>query len=296
MAVTSILRDLVASGGGPILMGVVNRTPDSFSDGGQLSDDAAAKARVRTLIADGARIIDVGAESTRPGAEPVSTKEQIARLGDTFRWIADAGAIGSIDTFDPRVAEHALDTGARIINSVSLDAAGDLAGVARRANADLILMHCRGSMSVMSGYSMYPDDGYEDVISDVKREWMAAAEQARRSGLGMERLSFDPGLGFTKNAAQSLELIRGLASFRSLGVPIVVGASRKSFIAKVESEALGREPEPPLRRLGGTIGVSLAAACRGADVLRVHDVAELRQALALTQAIEHSPPEAAARV
>jgi dihydropteroate synthase len=269
------------------IMGIVNRTPDSFFDGGQYLDDSAARARVDRLVQDGADIIDVGCESTRPGAPEVSATDQIARLGDIIRYITRQGSMASVDTTSPEVAEHATRQGARMINSVALDPAGDLGRIAAKADADLVLTHCRGSMTQMAGFSQYRQDAYGDVVDDVATEWQAAAQLALSAGLANDRLIVDPGLGFTKNAAQSLELCARLGELKRRlgGLRVLVGPSRKSYIAATVAAERGGPPPEPGERLGGTIAAVVDCVARGADIVRVHDVAEVVQALAYGSAI-----------
>lgn len=287
------LRTLLERRESVILMGVVNRTPDSFSDGGEHLDERAALARVEAMIAEGASIIDVGAESTRPGSKPIGDAEQIARLGGVVRAAADRGAIVSIDTTSPVVAERALRDGATIVNSVSLDAAAELGELAGRSGASLVLMHSRGSMTEMAGFSAYPEDAYGDVIAEVAREWSAAAERAIRAGLPRADLVLDPGLGFFKSARHSLEIVARLDELVRLGFPVLVGASRKSFVARA---AAGVGPaSPPAQRLGGSLAAALACADRGAAIVRVHDVAETRQALAVAAAVRRARSGARSR-
>jgi dihydropteroate synthase len=269
-------------------MGIVNRTPDSFFDGGSFLDDGAARARVNQLVRDGADIIDVGAESTRPGAPQVHPQEQIDRIGDAIAWVLEAGAIASVDTTSPAVAEHAAKNGARMINSVSLAPAAELARVAAHHDADLVLTHCRGAMSDMLGFSTYDDGAYDDVVADVAREWRSAASAAEASGLPREQIVFDPGLGFAKNANQSLELCVRLSELKERvgGHRVLVGTGRKSFVAKAVAAVLGGDAASPADRLGGTIAATVDCVRRGADIVRVHDVAPIRQALAYNQAVE----------
>lgn len=269
-------------------MGVLNVTPDSFSDGGLFHDARAAERRITELRAEGAEIIDIGAESTRPGAAAVSAADQIARIGSAVSIAVAAGAIVSIDTTLPEVADRALADGATIVNSVSLDAAEDLGRLAAARGAALVLMHSRGPMSSMAGFSVYADDGYRDVVSDVGEELSAAAERALAAGLPRGELILDPGLGFAKNARQSLELCARLGELRALGFPLLVGPSRKSFIAHVASGGSVRVA-PPSERLGGTIAAVLACVARGAEIVRVHDVAAVRQALAIAALIGAGP-------
>ncbi|MBM4375244.1 MAG: dihydropteroate synthase [Deltaproteobacteria bacterium] len=264
-------------------MGIVNRTPDSFSDGGRFVEDGAARSHVAALVRAGADVVDLGAESTRPGAPAVAPATQIVRLGALVGYAVSLGVTVSVDTTSPEVAAFALAEGARMINSVALAPARDLARLAARHGADLILTHCRGSMTEMAGFSRYPDDAYGDVVEDVAREWRCAAEEALSMGLPPERLWFDPGLGFTKNAAQSLELCARLDELKArVEHPILVGASRKSFVAHAIANG---DAEGPEDRLGGSLAAALDCARRGADMLRVHDVRETVQALAYLRAV-----------
>ncbi len=266
-------------------MGVCNRTPDSFSDGARFLDDTAADAHVQRLVAEGAQIIDIGAESTRPGAATVEASEQIARIGSSIRKARGLGVLVSIDTISPMVAEWALGEGASIVNTVSLEPAAELGALAARFGASLVLTHARGSMTNMQGFSVYDDQAYGDVVADVAREWSRAAGLALATGLAREDLILDPGLGFTKNARQSIELCRRLDELCALGFSVLVGPSRKSFIARTAARE-GAELAPPDERLGGTIAAVLACAARGAAIVRVHDVAAIVQALAVDSAIE----------
>jgi dihydropteroate synthase len=286
----SALRLLLEKSPSVLVMGILNRTPDSFSDGGEHFEERAAHERVRVLLTEGADLIDVGAESTRPGAPPVADDEQIARIGGLIRECAARGVIVSIDTTSPRVAAWALAEGASAVNSVSLEPAAELGRLAARHGAALVLMHSRGSMEVMRGYSTYDDDAYGDVVADVAREWSAAADRAIAAGLPREALILDPGLGFAKNARHSLELCARLRELTRLGFPVLVGPSRKSFIAVTAGRRLadGAWP-PPSERLGGTIAVTLACIARGASIVRVHDVAALRQAISVSEALGRVP-------
>jgi dihydropteroate synthase len=271
-------------------MGVVNATPDSFYSAGRSESQAAALARVDQLRDEGAEIADIGGESSRPGADAVAPEEQIARIEPAVaRAVATGRLQVSVDTTSPAVAERMLAIGAVLVNDVSCLADADLARVTARAGATLILMHTRGALGSMAGFSEYPDDAYEDVVVDVKREWCAARDRAVAAGLPRERVWFDPGIGFGKNARQSFELLRRLSELRDLGVPLVVGASRKSFIRAVDDAG-------PEERLGGTIAACLWCAAQGADVLRVHDVRAVRQALSVTEVLRERPAREAAHV
>lgn len=281
------LRALLNRSERVVLMGVLNCTPDSFSDGGLFGDEAAAVARAVALHAAGAPVIDVGAESTRPGSQPVSARDQIARLGGVIRAIAATGALVSIDTTLPEVAEYALAEGATVVNTVSLTSAAELGALAARHGAALVLMHSRGAMSEMKGFSVYADDAYRDVVSEVGREWSEAAGRALAAGLPRESLVLDPGLGFAKNAQHSIALCARLDELCALGYPVLVGPSRKSFLAR--AAAPEGPPVPPGERLGGTIAAVLACVARGAAIARVHDVAAVAQAIAVDEAIHSAP-------
>ena len=269
-------------------MGVVNVTPDSFYDGGRYLAADASRAQVDRLLDEGAHIIDVGAESSRPGAAVVPAAEQLDRIDAALRHAVARGAVVSVDTTSPEVALRALALGARIVNDVSCLASEELARVTARAGATLVLMHARGPMSAQPGFSVYPESGYQDVVLEVRAEWRSARDRALAAGLDARDVWLDPGLGFAKNARQSFELLARLGELASEGVPVVVGPSRKSFIASVDGS-------PPEERLGGTIAACLAAVERGACVLRVHDVRAVRQALAVARLSRRasSEPEAA---
>jgi dihydropteroate synthase len=266
-------------------MGILNLTPDSFFDGGRYEQPAQARTAVDRLVEAGAAIIDMGGESSRPGAEPVPAAEQIERLEPALLHARERRALVSVDTTSPEVALFAVDRGARIINDVSSLADAGLADVAAGSGAALILTHCRGPMSDMPGFSEWPDSAYDDVVDDVIAEWERTRDRACARGVPRENVWMDPGLGFSKNARHSLELIRRAAELRRAGAPVVLGPGRKSFIAHVD-------PCAPEERLGGTIAACLAAARQGVDVLRVHDVRDVRQALALSRALEPQPDTA----
>lgn len=273
---------------GVVLMGVLNTTPDSFFDGGRYTDEAAARAQVDRLVEEGADIIDIGAESSRPGATPVPPAEQIARMSAALEHALARELVVSVDTTSPEVADHALSRGARLVNDVSCLANPELAAVTARHDGTLVIMHCRGSMQEQPGFSVYPDDGYVDVVSEVRAELRDARSRAAAAGLAPEHVWLDPGLGFKKNARQSFELLSRLAELGRDGAPLVVGPSRKSFLASVDGA-------PPAERLGGTIAACLLAAERGAAVLRVHDVRAVRQALGVVRLARASGPVLEAR-
>lgn len=268
-------------------MGVVNATPDSFYAASRSETSSAARARIDQLLAEGAEFADIGGESSRPGAAVVPDDEQLARIEPAVAHALATGKLRvSVDTTSPRVAARMLELGAHCVNDVSCLADVELARVAARHGKILILMHTRGGLGSMPGFSEYPDDAYQDVVADVRREWSEARDRAVAAGMPRENIWFDPGVGFAKNARQSLELMRRLGELRDLGVPLVVGASRKSFIRAVDDVG-------PEERLGGTIAACLWCAAQGASVLRVHDVRAVRQALSVTERLESPPAEAA---
>jgi dihydropteroate synthase len=256
------------------LMGVVNVTPDSFSDGGLYLDPEAAIAHGRELAEAGAEILDVGGESTRPGAEPVSAEEELARVVPVIEGLAKAGAEISVDTSKASVAVAALDAGAAIVNDVTaLRGDPEMAALCAERGATVVLMHMLGEPRTMQ-----EDPRYDDVVADVKAFLAERLEAAVSAGIAEERVWLDPGVGFGKTAAHNMELLRRLGELRELGRPLVIGTSRKSFIGKVDGS-------PADQRLGGTIASAVLAAAEGAAVLRVHDVAEVRQALTVAAAI-----------
>jgi dihydropteroate synthase len=266
-------------------MGVINATPDSFYEAGRSDSHEATLRRVDELASEGALIADIGGESSRPGAAVVSAAEQIARIEPAVAHaVARRDLLVSVDTTNPAVAERMLEIGAALVNDVSCLADVDLARVAAKHGAGLVIMHTRGALGSMTGFSEYPEDAYEDVVSDVRREWCAARDRAVLAGVPREHVWFDPGIGFGKNARQSFELLRRLHELSDLGVPIVVGVSRKSFIRAVDDVG-------PEERLGGTIAACLWCASQGARVLRVHDVRAVRQALSVSQLLQRQRPE-----
>jgi dihydropteroate synthase len=259
------------------LMGVLNVTPDSFSDGGSFLAAEAAIAHGRRLIDEGAAILDVGGESTRPGADPVDAREEIARVLPVIEGLA--GELGSaqlsIDTSKLAVAEAAVRAGATLVNDVSAFRVDpQLAGLVADSGVDCCLMHMLGSPRTMQ-----TDPRYEDVVDEVKAFLAERLEFAVGEGVAEERVLLDPGIGFGKTIEHNLELLRRLEELLDLGRPIVIGTSRKGFLGAL---AVG-EPTPE-QRLPGTLATNVLAYERGASVFRVHDVAPLRDALAVTAA------------
>ncbi|MDQ3090259.1 MAG: dihydropteroate synthase [Actinomycetota bacterium] len=258
------------------IMGVVNVTPDSFSDGGRYLRHADAIAHGRDLVAQGAGILDVGGESTRPGAEPVGEDEELRRVVPVLEGLAGAGARLSVDTTKAAVARAALEAGAEIVNDVSalrFDPA--LAGVVAGAGCDVCLMHMLGEPRTMQDAPRY-----DDVVDDVKAFLEKRLAFAVGAGIAEERVWLDPGIGFGKTAAHNLELLRRLGELVELGRPVVVGTSRKSFLGRL-SGSPGREVGD---RVAGTIATNVLALERGATIFRVHDVAAVHDALAVAAA------------
>jgi dihydropteroate synthase len=256
-------------------MGVVNVTPDSFSDGGLYLDADAAIRHGEELARDGADVLDVGGESTRPGAAPVDEGEEVARTEPVVRALAAAGHEVSIDTSKLAVAEAALDAGATIVNDVTaLRGDPEIGALCADRGAGLVLMHMQGDPRTMQ-----ESPTYDEVVDDVRAFLAERLEAALAAGVAEERIWLDPGIGFGKSLDHNLELLRRLGELRrALGRPLVVGASRKSFIGKIDGSEVGD-------RIGGTIAASVLAAADGADVLRVHDVAEVAQAARVAAAI-----------
>jgi dihydropteroate synthase len=255
-------------------MGVVNVTPDSFSDGGLYLDPQAAIAHGHELAEAGAEILDVGGESTRPGAEPVAAEEELRRVVPVIRGLREGDCEISVDTSKAAVAAAALDAGATIVNDVTaLRGDPEMARLCAERGATVVLMHMLGEPRTMQR-----DPRYDDVVAEVKAFLAERLAAAFAAGIAEERVWLDPGIGFGKTAAHNMELLRRLGELRELGRPLVVGTSRKSFIGKVDGSGADE-------RLGGTIASSVLAAAEGAEVLRVHDVAEVGQALAVAAAI-----------
>jgi dihydropteroate synthase len=249
-----------------LVMGIVNVTPDSFSDGGRFLAPDAAIAHARRLIAEGADLVDLGAESTRPGAEPVPAEEQIRRLLPALEALAADGACVSVDTASAAVARRALAAGAAVVNDVSALGDPEMPGVVAEAGAGLVLMHMRGTPRTMQ-----QDPHYGDAAREV-REWLGARlAGARRAGIAAERVALDPGIGFGKTPRHNFELLARLEELAALGRPVLVGVSRKSFLGKQEGEGL---PDlPPDQRLDGGLAATAVAVFLGARIVRTHDVA-----------------------
>jgi len=248
-----------------LVMGILNTTPDSFSDGGDFSDPSAAVDRALEMAAQGADIIDVGGESTRPGAAPVPEAEEIRRTVPVIGKIREhSDVLVSIDTTKAAVAFQALEAGAEIVNDISaLEADEKMAGIAAEGLAGTILMHRRGSPKTMQ-----ENPSYGNVVQEVRTYLEKRVAECVGLGIEPDRLVVDPGIGFGKTTAHNLELLRGLPELAECGYPVLVGASRKNFIGQTTGRADPRE------RLGGSLGVTAWAALHGAHILRVHDIIE----------------------
>ncbi len=268
-------RLALATHADPLLMGIVNVTPDSFSDGGRHFDTDRAIAHGRRLAEEGAAILDVGGESTRPGAEPVPVDEELRRVVPVIEALARDGFVVSIDSRKAAVMEAAVDAGAAIINDVSALAFDHRAiEVVATRGVPAILMHAKGEPA-----RMQRAPHYGDVLIEVFDHLEARVRACEAAGIARDRLIVDPGIGFGKTLEHNLVLLRDLAVFRQIGVPVLLGASRKRFIG-----ALSGEPHPE-RRLAGSLAAAIAGWQAGAMMLRVHDVAETRQALTVARAI-----------
>lgn len=268
----------------PLVMGIVNVTPDSFSDGGEWLEPAAAIAHGHALVAQGAAILDIGGESTRPGAEPVGEAEELRRVVPVLAGLAGAGAGArlSIDTSKAAVAAAAIDAGATIVNDVTaLRGDPQMAALVAERGCELCLMHMLGEPRTMQR-----DPRYGDVVADVRAFLAERLEHAVAQGIARERVWLDPGIGFGKTVDHNLELLARLDEIVALGRPVVVGTSRKSFLGKIT----GREPAD---RVAGTTAANVIALARGASVFRVHDVTDARDALLVAAATlrgRWSPP------
>jgi len=260
-------------GGVTQVMGIVNVTPDSFSDGGEFLSADAAVAHGREMLDAGADIVDVGGESTRPGAAEVPAAEEIERVLPVVEALAGDGATVSIDTSKAAVAEAALDAGAAIVNDVTALADPAMAPLCAERGPGVILMHMKGTPRTMQD-----DPVYDDVVTDVRDFLAERLRFATDAGIAGERIWLDPGIGFGKTVEHNLELIARLGEIGDLGRPIVVGASRKTFIGRIT----GRDVDD---RLGGSIASNVLGIVHGADVLRVHDVPETIQAVRVAERI-----------
>jgi dihydropteroate synthase len=259
----------------PLVMGVLNVTPDSFSDGGAHPDPQSAIEWGLQLVSDGAAIVDVGGESTRPGAASVSAEEEVGRVVSVLRALADAPVPLSIDTRHAEVARAALQAGASILNDVSGFRDPEMIATLAGSDAGAVVMHMLGEPGTMQDAPRY-----EDVVAEVADYLATQAAVLVDAGVAPDRIAIDPGIGFGKTLEHNLELLARLDQLAALGYPLVVGVSRKRFIGTLTGV------DVPAARLAGSLGAALVAVARGAEVVRAHDVAETVRALAVWSAIE----------
>lgn len=258
-----------------LIMGVLNRTPDSFSDGGKFFSEKKALFHIKQMLKDGADIIDIGGESARPGADEISIEEEIKRVIPIVKKISGGiNAPISVDTRHAEVAEAALKAGASIINDISgLKNDPDMANIISRYKRSVVLMHMRGIPKTMQ-----KNTKYKSLIKDIIRDLRDSIKIAKRAGIKDDKIIIDPGIGFAKTAEQNLEIIKNLREFEILKKPILIGTSRKSFIGKILDKL-------PSDRIFGTVASSVASVLNGADIVRVHDVKEVCDAIKITDAI-----------
>jgi dihydropteroate synthase len=263
----------------PVLMGVLNVTPDSFSDGGEFFGAEPAVAHAEKMFDEGAQVIDVGGESTRPGSDPVNTEEELRRVLPVIRGILSVrpDAIVSIDTYRSSTAEAALDTGARVINDVTALGDPKMAGLVAERGCPIVLMHMLGEPK-----SMQQDPRYEDVVREVRDFLTERAERAISAGVEPENIVLDPGIGFGKTLEHNLKLLNRLDSLVELGFPVLLGVSRKSFLGKITGSDDTKD------RLFGTVAANVLAYEQGASLFRVHDVRANGEALAVAAAIRRT--------
>jgi dihydropteroate synthase len=257
------------------VMAIVNVTPDSFSDGGERLDPAQAIDDGLRFVSEGADIVDVGGESTRPGSRPTAADEELRRVLPVVEGLARQGVLVSIDTRRASVARACLDAGARIVNDVSaLRDDPDLMPLVGRRGVPVVLMHRRGRSE-----NKYDGPAYGDVVEEVRRFLLDRARASEAAGVARERIALDPGIGFGKSVEENVALIAGAARLADAGYPVLVGSSRKGFIGRLTGIA------EPRRRDPASVWLAVEAARRGAAIVRVHDVAAVRQALAVSSAM-----------
>lgn len=258
-----------------LIMGILNVTPDSFSDGNQFFSPDKAVAHARQMIATGADIIDIGGESTRPGASPVDAEEEVKRVVPVIQAITEAKVLISIDTMKASVAKAAIDAGAHIINDVSgLRADSEMARTVAESKAGYIMMHMRGTPKTMQ-----KNLAYDSLTDEIIAYFNEGLEMLASAGVPAKNIMLDPGIGFGKSVEQNVQLIADIARFRAMGFPVLMGPSRKSFIGTLLSI------DSPSERILGTAGAVTACAMKGADIVRVHDIKEMKEAVTIADAI-----------
>jgi dihydropteroate synthase len=264
-----------------LVMGIVNVTPDSFSDGGMFDDAEAAVKHGLQLLDEGADVLDVGGESTRPGSDPVSDGEERARVlpvVEGLRREAPAAQL-SVDTRKAVVASEAIATGADVVNDIGAGADPDMFDVVASAGAGMVLMHMQGDPKTMQ-----TDPRYQNVVAEVRSFLAGRLDAAVAAGIGHDRLCIDPGIGFGKNLGHNLALLRSIGSFRELGVPVLVGASRKRFVGELSGA------DDPAQRGEGSVAAAVWCASQGVEMVRVHDVGPTVRALRVVNAIVRERP------
>ena len=268
-------RGKIDFGGGCVVMGILNVTPDSFSDGGEFFEKDAAIKRGIEMAAEGAAIIDIGAESTRPGAESVSIQEQIKRAIPTIKALAKKVKVPiSIDTYNYEVAKAALDAGAAIINDITALKDGRMAKLAAEEKVPIVLMHMQGTPATMQ-----KEPKYKDVVAEVLKFLLSRAKYAQKVGIPKERIFIDPGIGFGKTLEHNILLLRNIDKFVATGCRVLVGTSRKAFLGKLTGK------EKPADRIFGTAATVALCAAAGVSIVRVHDVAAMVDVVKVINAI-----------
>ncbi len=257
-------------------MGILNVTPDSFSDGGLFEDSERAILKALEMAEEGADLIDVGGESSRPGAEPVSAQDELARVVPIVEALSSKGIVVSVDTTKAEVAEASIEAGAEIINDISaMTASQDMAGVVRDSGAGVILMHMRGTPKTMQLETEY-DNLTEEVVGYLRER----LDYATSVGIDIDKIALDPGIGFGKTSEGNLELIKNLGNISSLGCPVVLGASRKSFIGTLMDLEIDKRLQP-------SVAIAAIGVMNGANIVRVHDVRETVEAVTIADAIRN---------
>ena len=260
----------------PLVMGVVNMTPDSFSDGGKFFSTAAAIDHARQLIDEGADILDIGGESTRPGAEPVDTAEELRRVLPFIEAMKNHAVPISIDTMKPEVMRAAIQAGVSMVNDVNALSADGAIEVCAQSNVGVCLMHMQGMPRTMQ-----LEPNYADVVAEVKAFLAARAHACEQAGIAKNRIAIDPGFGFGKNREHNLALLRRLGEFHDLGYALLVGLSRKSVLGKITGQEV-------VSRVPASVAAAMLAVQNGAQIVRVHDVRATKDALAILQAVQET--------
>jgi dihydropteroate synthase len=264
-----------------LVMGIVNVTPDSFSDGGMFEDAETAVKHGLRLLDEGADVLDIGGESTRPGSDPVGVEEELARVLPVIEGLRRGApeALLSVDTRKAAVASEALAAGADVVNDIGAGTDPDMFDVVATAGAGMVLMHMQGEPKHMQA-----DPRYDDVVAEVRGFLTNRLEMAVAAGIGRDRLCVDPGIGFGKNLEHNLALLRAIGSFRELGVPVLAGASRKRFIGELSGT------DDPAGRLDGSVAAAVWCTSQGVEMVRVHDVGPTVRALRVVDAIARERP------